>query len=98
MLPAKPGGTCVGDLGLGLAEPCHHLFFVFSPPLPTTSTPHLPSNPAPNNLMGSTKYSSGLFVFERFVSAWAPGTAVQRELPSSGKGLKPATYILFMFC
>lgn len=40
------------------------------------------------------KCSLGLFVFRHFVSACVPGTAVQRELPSGGKGLKPPTYVL----
>lgn len=40
------------------------------------------------------KCGLGLFVFEHFVSTRAPGTAVQGELPSSGKGLKPAVYVL----
>lgn len=40
--------------------------------------------------MGSMKCGLVLSVFEHFVCAWVPGTAVYAELPSSRKGLKPA--------
>lgn len=52
--------------------------------------PHLPSK-EPDGLF---EMQFRLFVFEHFISAWVRGTAVQWELPSSGKGLKPAMYVL----
>lgn len=58
--------------------------------LPITNMPHLPSK-EPDGLF---EMQFRLFVFEHFISAWVRGTAVQWELPSSGKGLKPAMYVL----
>lgn len=83
MLPSKPRGTCIGGF---LAEPCNHLFSVFSHLFQKLTPPHRPFSPAWENPMGSMKCDLVLFVFGHFANLGQ----LCVELPSSRKGLKPA--------